>query len=67
MTIDHYPPTTNPQGAWDSGPYITIPQARTAPPGRARRPNLKIICKKFHYMRAYDRLTSWRLMICQRD
>ena len=35
---DQRPPTTDrrPTGAWDSGPCITIPQARTASPGRAR-------------------------------
>ena len=34
---DQRPPTTDhrPTGAWDSGPCITIPQARTASPGRA--------------------------------
>ena len=46
--------TTNPRVARDSAARLTIPQAPTAPPGRAR---VKIICKKFHYMRAYDKLS----------
>jgi len=37
------PPTTSPHGGRDSAPYITIPQARTASPERARENNLQKI------------------------